>query len=328
MTAPQSEVAGDRQGLKEGLAPRERVWPLVREALAGARRDLTALPLGRAVFLLAIPMVVEMIGESLFAVADIFWVSKLGADALAAVGLTESLLTVMYAVSMGLSMGVGALVARRIGGKDPAGAARATVQAILIGLTLAAIIGITGALAAPRLLAVMGASEGVLRVGSTFARTMLGGSVTVVLLFLINAAFRGAGDAAITMRTLWLPNVARMRTRPTQLVMPISICTTPVRATRKMVRSASGSTRRCSRRSTSRPLPRYSDHSRNSTPVPRPMVVATAAPVTPSRGMGPSPNTITGPSRMLILFASHSVRMVMAASPAPRNAALIRNSSH
>jgi len=206
MAAPQSGVSEDRQGLVPDLAARERFWPLVREAMGGSRRDLTALPLSRAVFLLAIPMVIEMIGESLFAVADIFWVSKLGADAMAAVGLTESLLTVMYAVSVGLSMGVGALVARRIGGKDPSGAARATVQAILIGLALAAIIGVTGAIAAPRLLALMGASDGVLRVGSTFARTMLGGSVTVVLLFLINAAFRGAGDAAITMRTLWLAN--------------------------------------------------------------------------------------------------------------------------
>ena len=204
MTAPQSEASLHSQALTPDV--RERFWPLVREALRGSRRDLTALPLSRAVFLLAIPMVVEMIGESLFAVADIFWVSKLGADAMAAVGLTESLLTVMYAVSVGLSMGVGALVARRIGGKDPAGAARATVQAILIGSCLAAIIGVTGVVAAPRLLAVMGASDGVLRVGGTFARTMLGGSVTVVLLFLINAAFRGAGDAAITMRTLWLAN--------------------------------------------------------------------------------------------------------------------------
>src|SRR3569623_2227723 len=161
MTAPQSEAT---QSL--GAENRDRFWPLGREALAGSRRDLTALPLGRAVFLLAIPMVVEMIGESLFAVADIFWVSKLGADAMAAVGLTESLLTVMYAVSMGLSMGVGALVARRIGGKDPAGAARANVQAIQLGQTQAAIIGITGALAAPRLQAVMGASPGELQVGS------------------------------------------------------------------------------------------------------------------------------------------------------------------
>jgi putative MATE family efflux protein len=204
MTAPHSENTVTATATVPET--RERFWSLVREALAGSRRDLTAVPLGRAVFLLAIPMVVEMIGESLFAVADIFWVSKLGADAMATVGLTESLLTVMYAVSMGLSMGVGALVARRIGGKDPVGAARATVQAILIGLVLAAIIGITGVLTAPRLLAVMGASEGVLRVGGTFARTMLGGCVTVVLLFLINAAFRGAGDAAITMRTLWLAN--------------------------------------------------------------------------------------------------------------------------
>ncbi|HEY4184272.1 MAG TPA: MATE family efflux transporter [Polyangia bacterium] len=206
MSAPQTELTQTQTEASVASHHADRFWPLVREALAGSRRDLTTLPLTRAVFLLAIPMVLEMMMESVFAVADIFWVSKLGADAIAAVGLTESLLTVMYAMSMGLAMGVGAVVARRIGAKDPAGAARATVQAILIGFTLAAIVGTIGALAAPRLLALMGASPGVQAVGATFSRTMLGGSITVVLLFLINAAFRGAGDAAITMRTLWLAN--------------------------------------------------------------------------------------------------------------------------
>jgi putative MATE family efflux protein len=178
----------------------------VREALAGSRRDLTAMPLGRAVFLLAIPMVLEMVMESIFAVADIFWVSKLGADAIATVGLTESLLTIVYAVAMGLSIGVGAVVARRTGAKDAAGAARAAVQAVVIGLGLSVIIGVTGALAGPSLLALMGASPSVQALGANYTRIMLGGSVTVVLLFLINAAFRGAGDAALTMRTLWLAN--------------------------------------------------------------------------------------------------------------------------
>ncbi len=113
-----------------------RLWPMVREALAGSRRDLTAMPLGRAILLLAIPMVLEMVMESIFALTDIFWVSKLGADAIATVGLTESLLTVIYALAMGLSIGVGAVVARRTGAKDPSGAARAAVQAILIGVVL------------------------------------------------------------------------------------------------------------------------------------------------------------------------------------------------
>jgi putative MATE family efflux protein len=185
---------------------RERFWPLVREALAGSRRDLTATPLPRAVLLLAVPMVLEMVMESVFAVADIFWVSKLGPDAVAAVGITETLETVIYATAMGLAMGVGALVARRTGGKDADGAARAAVQGIGLGLALAIVVGVAGSLAGPRLLGLMGASPGVRAVGAGYARVMLGGSVTVVLLFLINAAFRGAGDAAITMRTLWLAN--------------------------------------------------------------------------------------------------------------------------
>lgn len=187
-------------------AERARFWPLVREALNGSRRDLTTLPLARAVFLLAIPMVLEMVMESVFTITDIFWVSKLGADAVAAVGLTETLITVIYAAAIGLSMGVGAVVARRIGAKDRDGAARAAVQAIVIGVGLAAVAGVAGALAGPWLLGAMGASPAVVAVGARYARTMLGGSVTVVLLFLINASFRGAGDAATTMRALWLAN--------------------------------------------------------------------------------------------------------------------------
>ncbi len=178
----------------------------MREALRGSRRDLTRTPLGRAVILLAIPMVLEMVMESVFAVADIFWVSKLGPDAIASVGLTETMETVIYAISMGLAMGVGALVARRTGEKDGDGAARAAVQAIVIGVVLALVLGTAGALTGPRLLRVMGASPAVQAVGAAYSRVMLGGSVTVVLLFLINSAFRGAGDAAVTMRTLWLAN--------------------------------------------------------------------------------------------------------------------------
>jgi putative MATE family efflux protein len=185
---------------------REPFWSLVRESLAGSRRDLTVMPLSRAILLLAVPMVLEMIMESLFAVADIFWVSKLGADAVATVGLTETLLTVVYAVSMGLAMGVGAVVSRRTGAKDPGGAARAAVQAVILGVALSILVGTFGAIFAPRLLALLGASPGVLATGSGFPRIMLGGCATIVLLFMINAAFRGAGDAAITLRTLWLAN--------------------------------------------------------------------------------------------------------------------------
>jgi len=185
---------------------RERFWALVRESLAGSRRDLTVMPLGRAILLLAVPMVLEMVMESVFAVADIFWVSKLGADAVATVGLTESLLSIVYAVSMGLAMGVGAVVARRTGARDPSGAGRAAVQAVLLGFALSALVGIVGWGFAPRLLALLGASPAVLATGTGFTRIMLGGNVTIVLLFMINAAFRGAGDASITLRTLWLAN--------------------------------------------------------------------------------------------------------------------------
>src|SRR6266496_638839 len=182
------------------------LWGLFRESLRGARHDFTSLPLGRAILLLAVPMVLEMGMESVFAVADVFWVAKLGADAIATVMFTESMLIIIYAFAMGLAMGAAAIVARRIGEKDPNGAARAAVQAIGLGLGLAVVVGTIGALAAPRLLSAMGASSEVIALGSRFTRVMLGGSVTVILLFLINAAFRGAGDPTISMRTLILAN--------------------------------------------------------------------------------------------------------------------------
>src|SRR5256885_8797487 len=151
-------------------------------------------------------MVLEMLMESLFAVADVFWVAHLGADALATVGLTESLLTLIYTAAMGLSIGVTAMVARRIGEGNAPGAAEAAVQGIALGLLVAAVIAVVGVPLASRLLAVMGATPAVQTVGSSYARVMLGGNVVIVLLFLINAIFRGAGDAAIAMRVLWLAN--------------------------------------------------------------------------------------------------------------------------
>ena len=190
------------------IAPprRDGFWSLGRESLRGARHDFTSLPLGRAILLLAVPMVLEMVMESVFAVADAFWVAKLGPDAIATVMLTEMMLIIIYAFAMGLAMGTAALVARRIGEKDPHGAARTTVQAIALGVGLAVVVGVIGALAAPHLLAAMGASPEVIAMGSRFTRVMLGGSVTVILLFLINAAFRSAGDPTISMRTLLLAN--------------------------------------------------------------------------------------------------------------------------
>jgi putative MATE family efflux protein len=151
-------------------------------------------------------MVLEMMMESIFVVADVFFVGRLGPDAVTTVGITESLMTVMYALAIGLSIGAAATVARRVGEKDLDGAARSAVQSIVIGFGAAAVFGIVGVIFGPRLLALMGASDEVLRTGSTFARVMLGGSGTVVLLFLINSVFRGAGDAAIAMRVLWFAN--------------------------------------------------------------------------------------------------------------------------
>src|SRR4051794_33764636 len=204
MTPPETATAA---ASPEIAAPHpEGFWRLVRESLRGARHDFTSLPLGRAILLLAVPMVLEMAMESIFAVADVFWVAKLGADAIATVMFTESMLIIIYAFAMGLAMGAAAIVARRIGEKDPHGAARAAVQAIGLGLGLAVVAGTVGALAAPKLLSAMGASSEVIALGSRFTRVMLGGSVTVILLFLINAAFRGAGDPTISMRTLILAN--------------------------------------------------------------------------------------------------------------------------
>jgi putative MATE family efflux protein len=190
------------------------VWSTIREAVRGSHQDYTQAPIGRAVVLLAIPMVLEMLMESVFAVADIFFVGHLGANAVATVGITESLMTIMYAVAIGLSIGATATVARRIGEKDADGAARAGVQSIVLGVAVAIVVGTIGATFAPNLLAIMGASEEVLATGSRFARVMLGGSGTVVLLFLINAVFRGAGDAAIAMRVLWFANAINITLGP------------------------------------------------------------------------------------------------------------------
>ena len=184
----------------------QSLWSAVKESIRGSHRNYTTGPIGRAILLLAIPMVLEMIMESVFAVVDIFWVSHLGTDAAATVGLTESLLTLIYALAIGLSIGAMAMIARRIGEQNPEGAARAAVQAIVLALVVSIVIGAIGAPLAPKLLALMGGSPWVIEHGSAFTRVMLAGNITVVMLFMINAIFRGAGDAAIAMRTLWLAN--------------------------------------------------------------------------------------------------------------------------
>ena len=186
------------------------LWESIREAVRGSHQDFTAGSLNRAILLLAIPMVLEMVLESLFAVVDVFWVGRIGANAVATVGLTESMLTLVFAIGMGLSLSTTAMVARRIGEKNPEAAAVAGVQAIFLGLVISALIGLPCLFLAPRLLHLMGATPEIVAVGSGYARIALGGCVVVVLLFLNNAIFRGAGDAALAMRLLWVSNIINL----------------------------------------------------------------------------------------------------------------------
>jgi putative MATE family efflux protein len=181
-------------------------WTTVREAIAGTHRgEYTDGPIGRGILLLAVPMMLELVLESVFAVVDVFFVSRLGADAVATVGLTESLLTFMYAIAIGLSVGATATVARRIGERDHDGAARAAVQAIALGVLVAVPIGVGGFSFARPLLAAMGAPPGVLE-HVAYAQVVFGFNGVILMLFLVNAVFRGAGDAAVAMRVLWIAN--------------------------------------------------------------------------------------------------------------------------
>lgn len=186
------------------------IWSSIREALRGSHQDFTRGSLNRAILLLAVPMILEMVLESLFAVVDVFWVGRLGADAVATVGLTESLLSLVFAIGLGLSLSTTAMVARRIGEKDPKAAAVAGVQAIILGLTVSLLVGVPCVFYAPKLLRLMGASSQIIRVGSSYARIALGGGGVILMLFLNNAIFRGAGDAAIAMRLLWVSNIINL----------------------------------------------------------------------------------------------------------------------
>ena len=194
----------------EAIEPRRleapSVWSAIREALSGAHgRDFTEGPIGRAIFILAVPMVLEMVMESVFVVVDVFVVAHLGADAVATVGLTESFMTILYALAVGLSIGTGAMVARRVGEKDADGAAHTGAQVLLLGLAVSILLGVLGWWLAPTLLRAMGGSSGVLA-NVAFTRVMLGFNASVVMLYLANAVLRSAGDAAIAMRVLWLAN--------------------------------------------------------------------------------------------------------------------------
>ncbi len=184
----------------------QRGFAFFRESLRDNDVDYTRISISRSLGLLAIPMMLEMAMESIFAVVDIAFVSRLGTDAVAAVGLTEAVITVLYAVAIGLGTGATAMVSRRIGARDPDAAARVTGQAIWLGAGLSVVIAVPGVAFAPDLLLLMGASPSVIETGSGYTAVLLGGSASILYLFLLNAAFRGAGDAAIALRSLWLAN--------------------------------------------------------------------------------------------------------------------------
>jgi putative MATE family efflux protein len=179
----------------------------VAEAVSGTEQDFTEGRLSRAILLLSIPAVLEMVMESIFVIVDIFFVSKLGSDAIATVGLTESLLTIIYAISLGLGTATTSMVSRRIGEKNPEAASKAAFQAIITGIAVSIIIGIPGILYAEKLLELMGASPVIVEDMSEYTRIMIGGNVVIMLLFIINAIFRSAGDAAVAMKVLWIGNI-------------------------------------------------------------------------------------------------------------------------
>lgn len=181
-------------------------WANIKEAIAGSDRDFTSDSIGKALFILSIPMVLEMIMESIFAVVDIYFVSKLGADAVATVGITESSMTIVYAIGMGLSTATTALVARRIGEKQPEKAGIAAFQAIIAGLAVSLLIAIPGIVFAKDFLLLMGSSQEMADAGYWYPAIMFGGNLVIMLLFIINAVFRSSGDASVSMRVLILAN--------------------------------------------------------------------------------------------------------------------------
>lgn len=189
-------------------------WSILREAVAGSQRDFTTGSIGLAIFLLSVPMILEMFMESVFAIVDIYFVGHLGADAVAIVGLTESMLAIIYAVAIGLSIGATATVARRTGEKDAEGAARTAAHAIYLGVIVSILMSVAGIIFAPVFLSLLGGSEKVIAEGTTFTRIMLGGNFVIVFLFLLNAIFRGAGDAAIAMRVLFTANLLNIILAP------------------------------------------------------------------------------------------------------------------
>ncbi len=182
------------------------LFKLFKEAITGVEQEYTSGSINRAIFMLSVPMILEMAMESLFAVVDVFFVSKLGVDAVATVGLTESMLTLIYSIAMGLGMGATAIVARRVGEKNPDGAAHSGMQAIYVGLFFSIIISLVGIFFAKDLLLLMGAETSVAENNYRYTQLLMGGNIVIMMLFLINGVFRGAGDATIAMRSLWIAN--------------------------------------------------------------------------------------------------------------------------
>lgn len=182
----------------------QKLISLLRNALKGEHRDYTQGNISEAVVLLAIPMILEIGLESVFAVVDMFFVSHLGPNAIATVGLTEAVITLVYSMGIGISAGATAIVARRIGEKNPEAASHAGAQAILLATVVSIVISIIGIVFSGDILALMGATDEVVREGAIFGRVLLGGNIVILLIFLINGIFRGAGDAAMAMRSLWL----------------------------------------------------------------------------------------------------------------------------
>lgn len=200
----------------ESLSPivKKSFWENLKDAIRGTEADYTTISIRKAIFLLAIPMILELVMESTFAVVDIYFVGKLGASAIATVGLTETYLFILYSVAMGLSMAVTAIIARRTGEKNTSESGLAAVQSIILGLIAALPLTIGGIFYAKDLLALMGADAWSINEGYKYTQYMLGGNAVIVLLFVINAIFRGAGDAAIAMRVLWIANIINIGLDP------------------------------------------------------------------------------------------------------------------
>lgn len=186
------------------------LFSFFKRAIKGEQQDYTEGSIRKALFMLAIPMILEMVMESVFAVVDIFFVGKLGKEAVSTVGLIESVMAIVYSIAIGLSMAATAMVSRRIGEKNPEEAGKAGMQAVLISVILSLLISIAGVFFAQEILQLMGASSEIVTVGITYTRIMFGSNIVIILLFLINGIFRGAGDATIAMRSLWLANICNI----------------------------------------------------------------------------------------------------------------------